>query len=234
MIERIFLPLIFSLFFSITAFATEGSIDSVQLSFKPKWEIEKISKKIGFDLEENHTSHIPLYSEAIKWLGVRYRSAGMSLKGVDCSGLTSVIYKNVFNKQLQRRSIDISRSIDEEVLKNNLEPGDLVFFATRGRKTINHVGVFLGDRKFIHASVGKGVIISSLDEAYYQRTWRKGGRVALDEQTITKTNRLKKGSEDLFFQFKNNALHSLQISTALSQFALLKEQGLRHPNFPLK
>lgn len=165
---------------NVSAFATGSSVDSTKIQTSLSYNVDKISKKIGFELTDNYTKHLPLYSEAIKWLGVRYRRAGMTAKGVDCSGLTSVIYKNVFNKQLLRSSIDISKSIETEVNKDDLMPGDLVFFATRGRKRINHVGVFLGDRKFIHASVGKGVIISSLDEAYYLRTWRKGGRVALD------------------------------------------------------
>lgn len=179
---------IFLLFFLFTSFsylsvlATDTSVDSVKVSNSIiDYDINKISNKIGFQSEDVLVQHLPLYDEAVKWLGVRYRRSGMSKKGVDCSGLTSVIYKNVFNKQLVRRSVDMSRSIDLEIAKDELQPGDLVFFATRGRKNINHVGVFLGDRKFIHASVGKGVIISSLDEAYYQRTWRKGGRVSLDE-----------------------------------------------------
>lgn len=165
---------------NVSAFATGSSVDSTKIQTSLSYNVDKISKKIGFELTENHTEHLPLYTEAIKWLGVRYRRAGMTPKGVDCSGLTSLIYKNVFNKQLVRSSIDISKSINTEINKEDLQPGDLVFFATRGRNRINHVGVFLGDRKFIHASVGKGVIISSLDESYYLRTWRKGGRMTLE------------------------------------------------------
>ena len=159
--------------FSLSAFATDHSTDSIQVKSN---NIDNISKKIGFELTESYTRYIPLYAEAVKWLGVRYRRGGMTQKGIDCSGLTCVIYKNVFNEQLHRRSIDISRSVDSVVRKEDLQPGDLVFFATRGRKNINHVGIFLGNRKFIHASLNKGVVISSLDEAYYQRSWRKGGR----------------------------------------------------------
>lgn len=165
---------------NVSTFASGSSADSTKVHTGLNYKVDNISKKIGFELTENHTEHLPLYSEAIKWLGVRYRRSGMTTKGVDCSGLTSMIYKNVFNKQLVRSSFDIAKSIDAEINKEDLQPGDLVFFATRGRKRINHVGVFLGDRKFIHASVGKGVIVSSLDEAYYLRTWRKGGRMTFD------------------------------------------------------
>lgn len=227
---RIFSLFFFILFVSVSTFATGNSVDSVRTSKKGNPEIEKISKKVGFNLEDDYSTHIPLYSEAIKWLGVRYRRAGMSLKGVDCSGLTSVIYKNVFNKQLQRSSIDISRSIDEEITKDDLQPGDLVFFATRGKKIVNHVGVFLGDRKFIHASVGRGVVISSLDEAYYKRTWKKGGRVKLEEYaTRLDIAKIKSERESLFSYFKNITPYSAQNSEAQSQFESLKDQNIKHP-----
>lgn len=144
-------------------------------------QIEKISKKIGFQVqEESLEQYLPLYTEAIKWLGVRYKRSGMGANGMDCSGLTSVIYKNVFDKKLVRSSIDMSKSIDQEIDKKDLQPGDLVFFKTRNRSRINHVGVFLGGEKFVHASCGKGVIISSLNEPYYKRAWSKGGRMILD------------------------------------------------------
>lgn len=119
-----------------------------------------------------------LYTEAVEWLKTPYRRGGTSRKGMDCSGLTSTIYKNVFGIKLQRRSRDISNVDVEELSKEQLNPGDLVFFATSRRgKGVNHVGVYLGNKHFVHASVHRGVIISSLDEPYYKRTWVKGGRV---------------------------------------------------------
>lgn len=227
---RIFFSIIFLLSLNISVFATEGSLDSNKKQTNISSEMEKISKRVGFSLEENHAPYLPLYNEAIKWLGVRYRRAGMSFKGVDCSGLTSVLYKNVFNTQLQRSSIDISRSIDKEVAKDKLKPGDLVFFSTRGRKNINHVGVFLGDRKFIHASISQGVIISSLDEAYYQRTWRKGGRVELKQQ-ISHADKTKREIENFFPNFKKAPLNLSNTSIAQYQFKTLKDQNLKYWDF---
>ena len=106
---------------------------------------------------------------------------------MDCSGLTTTIYKNVFGIKLQRSSRDISAQDVKDLGKDDLKPGDLVFFGTSSRKgkRVNHVGVFLGDRRFIHASCSNGVIISSLDEAYYRRTWIKGGRVKQHEKQQT-------------------------------------------------
>lgn len=120
-----------------------------------------------------------LYKEAASWLKTPYRRGGMGSRGMDCSGLTGTIYANVFGIKLKRSSRDIS-SIDVKDVKSKeeLKPGDLVFFATSRRaKGVNHVGVYLGNRHFVHASCSNGVIISSLDEAYYKRTWVKGGKV---------------------------------------------------------
>jgi lipoprotein Spr len=65
-----------------------------------------------------------------------------------------------------------------KVSKNNLKTGDLVFFATsKNSNRINHVGIYLKNGSFIHASTSKGVIVSHLDEGYYSRTWKKAGRI---------------------------------------------------------
>ncbi|SHF85818.1 C40 family peptidase [Dysgonomonas macrotermitis] len=139
-----------------------------------------LESKIGIEIPKDSTNRklVSLYNEAVDWLKTPYRRGGMSSKGMDCSGLTGTIYKNVFGITLQRSSNAISKMDVKDITKSELRPGDLVFFSTsRGGKRVNHVGVFLGNRHFIHASCSNGVIISSLDEAYYQRTWVKGGRV---------------------------------------------------------
>ncbi|PXV69106.1 lipoprotein Spr [Dysgonomonas alginatilytica] len=146
-------------------------------------KVSTIEKKIGLPLP-NDSTILSLYSEAVTWLKTPYRRGGTSPKGMDCSGLTTTIYKNVFGIKLQRSSRDISAQDVKDVNKDDLKPGDLVFFGTSSRKgkRVNHVGIFLGDRRFIHSSTSNGVIISSLDEAYYRRTWIKGGRVKQQEK----------------------------------------------------
>lgn len=135
-----------------------------------------IEEKTGISTQNNMVL-ASLYKEAVEWLKTPYRRGGMSHRGMDCSGLTGTIYENVFGVKLQRRSKDISNDV-EHIAKEELKPGDLVFFGTsRRKKGVNHVGVYLGNKHFVHASVSKGVIISSLDEPYYSRTWIKGGRV---------------------------------------------------------
>lgn len=158
----------------------------------------------GISVKSNRTL-ASLYEEAVEWLKTPYRRGGMSHKGMDCSGLASTIYKNVFDIKLQRSSRDISKVDVEDISKEELKPGDLVFFATSRRaKGVNHVGVYLGNSHFVHASVSKGVIVSSLDEGYYQRTWVKGGRPKEDNQAFQ--NLLAKHQDVKINNVKNKPL----------------------------
>ena len=85
----------------------------------------------------------------------------------------------VYGKQLARSSADMLKHNCKKVSRANLKEGDLVFFRTgKGRKKVpNHVGIYLKNGKFIHTSTSNGVIVSSLSEPYYVRTWLTGGRV---------------------------------------------------------
>lgn len=139
-------------------------------------EMRELSDRLGVNIED--ASMLDFYREAADWLGTRYRRGGMSRKAVDCSGFTNIIYKNVFGVQLDRVSTVIAKNVPQSITsKDDLEPGDMVFFSTFKKKYINHVGIYLGEGKFIHASIKKGVIVSRLDEGYYSTAWRKGGRI---------------------------------------------------------
>lgn len=148
--------------------------------YDPK-EVAELSSKLGIELSNTNKDddyNMPLYAEVSLWLGVPYRYGGLSRKGLDCSGFTYLVYQKVYNKKLPRSSNDMSKIKMHNVSKRNLQTGDLVFFATSKKKNkINHVGIYLKDGCFIHASTSKGVIVSRLDEGYYDRTWKKGGRV---------------------------------------------------------
>lgn len=138
-------------------------------------ELARASIRLNMDIDMNDNHR--LYVESAAWLGVPYRSGGNSKRGVDCSGLTSHIYKKVYRKKLKRNSDDQRTRDCRKVSKKNLREGDLVFFHNgRKKRVAGHVGIYLKDSKFIHASTGRGVIISSLNEDYYRKHWLSGGR----------------------------------------------------------
>jgi lipoprotein Spr len=123
--------------------------------------------------------NLRLYTTASQWLGAPYRYGGISRRGIDCSGFVSVIYREVYGKRLTASSADMLKYHCRKVKRSALREGDLVFFRTdRGnRKIPNHVGVYLKNNKFVHASTSRGVTVSNLSEPYYLRTWITGGRV---------------------------------------------------------
>jgi len=130
-------------------------------------------------MEEGRKDNFELYKEAASWLKTPHRNGGLTRSGIDCSGFTYMVYKNVYGKTLERSSANMMKKNCRKIKKRKLKEGDLVFFNTSGKRPseINHVGIYLKDNKFVHASTSKGVMINILDENYYQKTWVCGGRV---------------------------------------------------------
>ena len=120
------------------------------------------------------TSNMKLFNFVHDWIGTPYRFGGTSRKGIDCSAFTKQLYSDVFNLNILRNSRDIFSMVNP-VSKDDLKEGDLVFFKIHSR-SISHIGIYLGNNRFAHAS-SRGVAISSLDDAYYSRYFYKGGRM---------------------------------------------------------
>lgn len=116
-----------------------------------------------------------LLQQVDEWMGVRYRSGGNSKKGIDCSGFTSTIFANYCGLQLPRTSKQ-QYELCEKIEPDQLRAGDLLFFSTRGRG-VSHVGIYLGNNKFIHASVSSGVMVSDRYEPYYSKRFLGAGRI---------------------------------------------------------
>lgn len=120
-----------------------------------------------------------LINSASDNLGANYRSGGTTNAGFDCSGLMYSTFKK-FDITLPRSSYQMAE-IGTPIEIEKAKKGDLIFFINRGQKRINHVGMIVavdGDEvKFIHSSSQSGVIISSLKESYYERTFKQINRV---------------------------------------------------------
>lgn len=117
-----------------------------------------------------------LLSQMEKWYGTQYCFGGSTDSCIDCSSFTQVILRDVYNLKIPRNSqqqFDAATKIEAE----NLKEGDLVFFNTvSASMVITHVGVFVCNNKFVHASTSKGVTINDLSEKYFAKAFRGGGR----------------------------------------------------------
>lgn len=137
----------------------------------------EIQKKYAalLHVEQSDIKNIKLYTFIDDWTGTPYKYGGLSKSGVDCSGFCNVLYKEVYNKQLPRGTKDIAKQLNK-VKQSKLQEGDLVLFDIEGKKNA-HVGVYLQNNKFVHASTSKGVIVSSLENPYYKKAYNKGGKI---------------------------------------------------------
>lgn len=115
-----------------------------------------------------------LYSQYEEWKGVRYRYGGLSKRGIDCSGFVHVTFRSKFGVRLPRTTEKLSR-VGAPVERSGLRTGDLVFFRT-GRK-VRHVGIYIENGKFLHASKNRGVMISRLNNVYWNERYWKAARV---------------------------------------------------------
>lgn len=118
------------------------------------------------DTSSSNLKNKALYQLILDWYGTPYAFGNNTKKGIDCSGFTQIIYKEIYKKDLPRRSSDMSELIERKYSKD-LKEGDLVFFSFGNSKEINHVGIYLSNNKFVHASTKKGVIVSDLTEPWY-------------------------------------------------------------------
>jgi lipoprotein Spr/probable lipoprotein NlpC len=115
-----------------------------------------------------------LYSQYDQWKHVRYKPGGLSRDGVDCSGFVYLTYDSRLGLKLPR-STDQQSTLGTAITQSELAAGDLVFFRT-GRAT-RHVGIYLEDGKFLHASTEKGVMISRMDHPYWAKNYWKAVRL---------------------------------------------------------
>ncbi len=117
----------------------------------------------------------PLYRFITDWTGVRYRFGGLDKGGIDCSGFAYLLEKEIYGVTLPRISRDQANVVRKKDI-DNLKEGDLVFFSFGGND-VDHVGVYLNNGFFVHASTTRGVIVDDLTLPAYQKVFVKSGSV---------------------------------------------------------
>jgi murein DD-endopeptidase / murein LD-carboxypeptidase len=128
-----------------------------------------------YGINTDSVNNPDLFAQVYFWKGTRYQYAGHSLKGIDCSGFVAEMYRTSYCIALAGGSKDLYGQVDT-VGRANLREGDILFFKIR-KGQVSHVGIYLGNNKFAHASVHSGVVISDLDEAYYKKYYFTAGRL---------------------------------------------------------
>lgn len=127
--------------------------------------LEKYSLLVGESIE---TKQLSLYRFVDVWWGAPYQYGGTTRLGVDCSAFVQQLYREVYRKDVARSTAELYKQA-RKIPKRKLRAGDLVFFDLTGTKKITHVGVYLQNGRFAHASTKKGVRIDYLGDAYYSK-----------------------------------------------------------------
>ncbi len=136
------------------------------------------------DFAQDKPYELPTFADSIlahglSLVGTRYRFGGSSVSsGFDCSGFIGYLFKEEAGMSLPRSTREMINLDAPLVERTELEPGDLVFFATNGRGRVSHAGIYLGDDQFIHSSSSRsgGVRVDSLDDKYWSRTFIEAKR----------------------------------------------------------
>lgn len=145
-------------------------------------ETNSLQVKYGemMDVTPQALTNINLYDFIENWMGVRYRLGGNDTTGIDCSAFVQRLYEQVYCIDLVRTArgqFTLCKIIKD---KKELQEGDLVFFRIRSKR-ITHVGIYLANDRFVHASRSSGVMISNLNSSYWKRYFAGAGRIPLDE-----------------------------------------------------
>lgn len=172
MLKKIFIILSISILFacssaqaSLNVGKTSGKKSNISLKTnQPKKA--KLEQQIS--LIENSSELNKIYRN---WAGTRYRLGGSDKRGIDCSAFMQHTFSQAYGIELPRSTAE-QRNVGKKINKNELKQGDLVFFRSN-----RHVGVYLGNGKFMHASTSKGVIISSMSEKYWAKTYTQSRRI---------------------------------------------------------
>ena len=152
-------------------FAVKKETVSPAYSSSSSFTIENADKlqfkfSLLLDTEVEMIQNLWLVKQVDEWLGTKYRLGGSTKSGIDCSALMQTLFSSIYGISLPRTAKEqFQASIG--ISREDLKEGDLVFFNTTGG--ISHVGLYIQNNKFVHASSSSGVTVSDLDEEYWSR-----------------------------------------------------------------
>ena len=162
----------------LAVLALSGCAPKMQVAYHPRQRAVVQEPSGHIDQE----SVLLLKRHYEKWRGTPYVDGGMSPAGIDCSGYTVVAYRDLFGLDLPRTALE-QADRGREIPRRALQSGDLVFFKTGRSK--NHVGIYLHDGQFVHASLSRGVTLSSLDDPYWQEKYWQSRRLGRGDGSQT-------------------------------------------------
>ncbi len=157
--------------------ATQSTAVSVSSSRTSRHRSHSAAARAAEELGINysHSDNADLLTACASYLGTPYRYGGNDRSGLDCSGFTTIIYRDIYGIGLHRRSIDQYEKDVPNTRMDRLRQGDLVFFTTNGEGTCSHVGIYLKEGRFVHASSSRGVVVDGLSDSYYAPRFLGGG-----------------------------------------------------------
>ena len=138
-----------------------------------KSSTEKYAAMIGIPADDLKNKKLVHFLD--NWYGVPYKYGSADKHGIDCSHLACKVMSEVYSKKIAGTAGDIEKA-SEHIKANKLKEGDLVFFKIES-KNVSHIGVYVANNHFIHASSKRGVVISDLNEPYYKKYYYSAGRI---------------------------------------------------------
>ncbi len=191
--------IIILLLFTVFSLKSEPLDSSYTQKTKSQYEILKefYWKKFQISIDDSEND-IEFYAFIKRWYHTRYMLGGKSKKGIDCSGFTGLLCDSLYGFDLPRTAY-AQYDPRFHVNKSDLKEGDLVFFKIGWHRYISHVGLYLGNHKFVHAAIWGGVIISDLREPYYARWYYAASRnISFLRNLKSKTKIIKKVAIQIF------------------------------------